>query len=70
MYKPFMAGAVFVYAGLAVGHVIRAITSTQFVIVGVELPAWSSWPAAGFAILLACLLWREITREAQTVTAT
>jgi hypothetical protein len=68
MYKPFLAIAVLVYAGLAVGHVIRAITSTQFTIVGVALPAWSSWPAAVFAILLACLLGREMTREAPTST--
>jgi hypothetical protein len=68
MYKPFLAVAVLVYAGLAVGHVFRAITSTQFVIAGVALPAWSSWPAAGFAILLAFLLWREMTREAPSST--
>ena len=62
MYKPFMAVAVLVYAGLAAGHVIRAITSAKFVIAGVALPAWSSWPAAGIAALGACFLWWEITR--------
>jgi hypothetical protein len=62
MYKPFMAVAVLVYGGLAVGHIIRAITSAQFVVAGVSFPAWSSWPAAGLAILIACFSWWEMTR--------
>jgi len=62
MYRPFIASAVLVYSGLAVGHVVRAITSSKFMVAGVALPAWSSWPAAGLATLIACFLWWEMTR--------
>ena len=62
MYKPFIAVAFLVYPALAIGHVVRAISSVKFVFVGVTLPAWSSWPAAGLAILLTCFLWWEMTR--------
>lgn len=62
MNKPFTAIAAIVYAGLAIGHVVRAITSAEFIIAGVAFPAWVSWPAAGLATLLACMLWREMKR--------
>ena len=63
MYRPFLAVAFMIYAGLAVGHVVRALTSTKFVIAGVAFPAWSSWPAAALALTLACALCWELTRE-------
>ena len=63
MYRPFLAVAFMIYAGLAVGHVVRALTSANFIVAGVAFPSWSSWPAAGLALLLASALWWEMTRE-------
>ena len=62
--KPFSSIAVFIFALIGLGHFVRAITSTDFVIGSVVIPVWVSWPAAVIAFVLAVMLWRE-TKESK-----
>ena len=62
MKRPFTAVAIFIFALIAIAHLLRAIASTEMIIGGISIPVLVSWPAAVIACLIAYMLWRE-TKE-------
>jgi len=62
MKKPFTAIAIFLFTLMAIGHLLRAMTSAEIIIAGISIPVFVSWPAAVIAGFIAYMLWRE-TKE-------
>jgi hypothetical protein len=63
MKKPFTAVAIFIFALIAVGHLLRAITSAEMIIGGISIPVFLSWPVAVIACLMAYMLWWETRKD-------
>lgn len=63
MKKPFTAIAIFIFALIAVGHLLRAVVSAEIIIGGITIPVLVSWPAGVIAAVIALMLWREAKEE-------
>jgi len=53
--------AVIVFVLVAAAHFVRLVTGTEVVVGGTIIPQWISIPGTIVPLLIAWLLWREMT---------
>ena len=57
--RPFTTIAVFVFALVALVHLLRVFAGWEVVVAGIVIPMWLSWIGVLFAGGLAVMVWRE-----------